>query len=105
MSEIAARNVLLLVGMGALVLTAAILPAISTEALAKAHAVTTTSTHHYSVRDWKRRHRVHKVSRRLVRPRSYAPVYVPRSYPWPPINYETELLLDCLMTQPFVICP
>ena len=105
MRKIAARNLLLLIGMSAFVLMAATGPALAKEASARARGEITTSAHYHYARDWKRHHRTYKVSRRRVRPRGCARVYVPGSYPTPPLSYENELLIDCLMTQPFVICP
>jgi hypothetical protein len=103
MRKITVRNVLLSIGMSAIVLVAATLPALAKKAPARALAETTKSAHFYSARDWKRRHRASAASRRLVKPRGYARVYSRGSYP--PASYETDLLLDCLMSQPFVICP
>jgi hypothetical protein len=104
MRQIAARNLLPLIGMSALALMAATEPALAKKASARAHGEITTSAHYHYARDWKRHHRTYKVSRRRVRPRAYARIYVPGGYATPPFSYETELL-DCLMTQPFVICP
>ena len=100
MRTITVRNVLLLIAMSALVLMAATRPALAKEASARSRAEIAKSGHHYYAR-----HKAHKASRRLVRQRGHARVYITRSYPRPPMSYETELLLDCLMTQPFVICP
>jgi hypothetical protein len=105
MRKITVRNVLLSIGMSAFVLVAATLPALAMKAPARALAETTKSAHFYSARDWKRRHRASAASRRLVKPRGYARVYNRGSYPRPPDSYETDLLLDCLMSEPFVICP
>ena len=104
MRKIAAPSLLLLIGMSAFVLTAATGPALAKKASAKARGEITTPAHYHYARDWKRHHRTYKVSRRHVRPRGYARAYVPSGYQRPPFSYETELL-DCLMTQPFVICP
>jgi hypothetical protein len=104
MRNIATRNVLLLIGMSAFVLMAATGLALVKEASARARVEITKSGRYYA-RDWKRPHRAYRVSRRLGWPRGHARVYIPGSYPRPPISYESELLLDCLMTQPFVICP
>ncbi len=105
MRKVTARNVLLSIGMSALVLVAATRPALAKEAPARAHAETTKSARFYYARDWRRRHRASTASRLLVKPRGYARVYNRGSYPRPPASYETDLLLDCLMSQPFVICP
>jgi hypothetical protein len=103
MRKIATSILLLLVGMSALLLMAATRPALTKEASARARGEITMSARYHSARDWKRHHRSYKVSRRRVRPRGYARVYGPGGYATPPFGYETELL-DCLMTQPFVIC-
>jgi hypothetical protein len=105
MRNIATRNVLLLIGTSAFVLMAATGLALVKEASARARVEITKSGRYYYARDWKRPHRAYRVSRRLGWPRGHARVYIPGSYPRPPISYESELLLDCLMTQPFVICP
>src|SRR5262245_60930796 len=102
MRKIAARTLLLLIGTSALALMAAVGPAYAKKGSSRAHGEITQSAHYSYARDWKRRHKAYRISRRRVRPQGYARVYIPRSYPWPPINYESELLLDCLMTQPFV---
>lgn len=105
MRKIATRNVLLLIGMSAFVLMAATSPALAEEASARARAEIAKSARSYNARDWKRSHRAYRVSRRLARPRGHAGVYLARGYPRPLIGYDGDLLLDCLMTQPFVICP
>src|SRR5215475_7358363 len=98
MRNATARNVLLLIGIAALVLVTATEPTLAKKARGSAYAETTKSAHYYSARDWKRRHRVYTVTRQTIRPYSYAGVYNRR-------RYETELLLECLTNQPFVICP
>jgi hypothetical protein len=99
MRKATARNVLLLIGIAALVLVAATGPTLAKKARPSAYAETTKSAHYYSARDWKRRHRVYAASRQtIIRPYTYAGAYNRR-------RYETELLLECLMNQPFVICP
>ncbi len=69
---------------------------------AKTYAKTTRAAQVYSARDWKRGHKVSRVSRRRVRPPGYAGVHYRGSRS---NGYETDLLLDCLFAQPFVICP
>ena len=102
MSEIGARHVLSFVWIGAVALLAAASPpAIGKQASAKAQAGIAKSAHYSYAGHWKRRHRAHKVLPRFVQPGGYTRVYVPRSYR----SYETELLIDCLMSQPFVTCP
>jgi|SRR6516165_9978004 hypothetical protein len=91
-------NVLLRIGITALLSVAATGPTLAKKARASAYAETTKSAHYYSARDWKRRHKAHTASRQRIRPYSYAGVYNRR-------DYETELLLECLTNQPFVICP
>jgi hypothetical protein len=91
-------NVLLRIGIAALVLVAATGPTLAKKARASAYANTTKSAHYHSARDWKRRHRVYAASRPTIRPYGYAGAYNRR-------RYETELLLECLTNQPFVICP
>jgi hypothetical protein len=104
MRKVAARNVLLLIGIAALVLMAPTGPALAKKGRASTYAETAKSAHHYSARDWKRRHRAYSASRRLVRLHGYARVYYHRPiYPWD--SYETDLLFDCLLNQPFVVCP
>jgi len=98
MRNATARNVLLLIGIATLVLVTATEPTLAKKARGSAYAETTKSAHYYSARDWKRRHRVYTVTRQTIRPYSYAGVYNRR-------RYETELLLECLTNQPFVICP
>ena len=99
MRKATARNVLLLIGIAALVLVAATGLTLAKKARPSAYAETTKSAHYYSARDWKRRHRVYAASRQtIIRPYTYAGAYNRR-------RYETELLLECLMNQPFVICP
>lgn len=105
MHKVTSHSVLLLIGMSALVLVAATRPALAKQGLARAHAETSKSAHVYSARDWKRRHRAHKASRQRIRPHGYAGVYNQGGYPRLPSNYETDLLTDCLMMQPFVTCP
>ena len=103
MRIVPARNVLPLIGIAALVLVAATGPTLAKKARASAYAETTKSAHYYSARDWRRRHRIYAASRPLVRPHGYAPVYYYRRvYPWD--SYETDLLFDCLLNQPFVTC-
>ena len=105
MRKVTMRNVLLLIGMCALVLVAASSPAAAKQAAAKTHAETARSAHFYPARDWKRRHKASRVSRRRVRPPGYAGTYYRGGRPRLPNGYETDLLLDCLFAQPFVICP
>jgi len=92
MRKTTARNVLLLTGIATLVLVAATGLTLAKKARASA------SAHYYSARDWKRSHKAHAASRQRIRPYSYAGAYNRR-------DYETELLLECLENQPFVICP
>src|SRR5215470_9138426 len=93
MRNATARNVLLLIGIAALVLVTATEPTLAKKARGSAYAETTKSAHYYSARDWKRRHRVYTVTRQTIRPYSYAGVYNRR-------RYETELLLECLTNSP-----
>jgi hypothetical protein len=102
MRNIKARTVLLSVGMSTLVLAAAIGSALAKQAHTRAHAEITKSTH--CARHWKR-HRIYAASRERVTSPRYARVYYRRVYPRPWASYETDLLFDCLMSQPFVICP
>src|SRR5262249_26814377 len=95
MRNATARNVLLLIGIAALVLVTATEPTLAKKARGSAYAELPSP---HSARDWKRRHRVYTVTRQTIRPYSYAGVYNRR-------RYETELLLECLTNQPFVICP
>jgi hypothetical protein len=104
MRKVTAHNVLLHIGMSALVLVAATGPTLAKEPHARAHAQTTKSAHYYA-RDWKRHHRIYAASRQLGKPRAHARVYNRGSHPRPLTSYETDLLLDCLLSQPFVICP
>ncbi len=104
MRKVAPRNMLLFVGMSVLIMVAAT-PLAAKQAPAKTHAETTRFVHSYSARDWKRRHKASRVSRRRVRPPGYAGAYYRGGRPRLPNGYETDLLLDCLFTQPFVICP
>jgi hypothetical protein len=104
MRIVPARNMLPLIGIAALVLVAAPGPTLAKKARASASAEATESAHYYSARDWKRRHRAYAASRQLFRSRGYAWVYYHRPiYPWD--SYETDLLFDCLLNQPFVVCP
>jgi hypothetical protein len=98
MRKATACNVLLFTGIAALVLVAATGPTLAKKVRASAYAETTKSAHYHSARDWRRRHRVYAASRLRIRPYSYAGAYNRR-------DYETELLLECLTNQPFVICP
>ena len=104
MRKITMRNALFLVGMSVLILVAATPLAAAKQAPAKTHAET-RSAHFYSARDWKRRHKASRVSRRRIGPPGGAGVYYRGGRPRPPNGYEADLLLDCLFTQPFVICP
>jgi hypothetical protein len=104
MRIVPALNVLPLIGIAALVLVAATGPTLAKKARASAYAETARSAHYYSARDWKRHRRAYAASHRLVRPHGYARVYYHRRiYPWD--SYETDLLFDCLLNQPFVVCP
>jgi hypothetical protein len=105
MRKVTARSVLLSIGVSALVLVAASPPSLAKGAPARAHTETSKSAHFYYARDWKRRHRAFRASRRLIRPYGYARVYGRGSFPRPSTSYETDLLFDCLLSQPFVICP
>jgi len=97
-------NLLLIIGIAALALVAATGPTLAKKASASAYAETTKSVRYYSGRDWKRRHRAYAASRWPSRPHGYARVYYHRPiYPWD--SYETDLLFDCLLNQPFVACP
>ena len=102
------RKVILLLGVSALVLAAVTWPAAAKQATlarcAMANSEVTRPAHVSYARHWKRRHKASMASRRLVRPPGYAGVYY-RSHPRLPTSYETDLLLDCLLSQPFVICP
>jgi len=98
MGRIGALIMLLLIGTNALALMAAIGPALAKEVSPRARAESAKSGQHHHARDWKRRNKAYKLSRRLVRPRGYVRVYITRSY-------ENDLLIDCLLTQPFVTCP
>jgi hypothetical protein len=93
----------LVVGASALALVATNAPApaknATVAAYAKAQAETTQPAHLYSAKHWKRDRRAARVSRRLARPHGYAVYRSARR------SYETDLLLDCLLSQPFVICP
>jgi hypothetical protein len=101
MRKVTARSVLLSIGVSALVLVAA-----SPPSLPRVHPQgRIKSAHFYYARDWKRRHRAFRASRRLIRPYGYARVYGRGSFPRPSTSYETDLLFDCLLSQPFVICP
>jgi len=104
MRNVAPRNMLLLVGMSALIVAVAT-PLAAKQASAKTHAETTRLVHSYAARDWKRRHKTLRVSRRRVRPPGSAGVYYRGRGPRLSNGYETDLLLDCLFAQPFVICP
>jgi hypothetical protein len=104
MRKVTAHNVLLPIVMSALVLVAATGPTLAKEPRASAHAETTKSAH-FHARDWKRHHRIYAASHHLGKPRAHVRVYNRGSYPRPLISYETDLLLDCLLSQPFVICP
>jgi hypothetical protein len=94
----------LVVGMSALALVATTLPALAKHmtvaAYARAQAETTQPARLYHAKHWKRGHRAARVSRRPTRPYGYA-VYRGGARR----SYETGLLLDCLLSQPFVICP
>ncbi len=98
MRKVAPHNIVLVVGMSVLILAAATPITAAKQAPANTHVETNRSTHFHSARDWKRRHKASRVSRRRVRPPGYAGI----DYRG---GYETDLLLDCLFTQPFVICP
>jgi hypothetical protein len=104
MRKITMRNVLLFIGMSALVLVAATGPTLAKEPRARAHAETTKSAHVHA-RDWKRHHRIHAASRQPGKPQAHARVYNRGSYSRALTSYEADLLIDCLLDQPFVICP
>jgi hypothetical protein len=104
MRKVTAHNVLLHIGMSALVLVAATGSMLAKEPRARAHAETTKSAHFYA-RDWKRHHKIYAASRQPGKPRAHARVYNRGSYPRFLRSYEADLLLDCLLNQPFVICP
>src|ERR1044071_9045541 len=96
-----ARHLLLVFGTSALLL-AAISPTFAKRAPAGIHIQSSKSAYH--AREWMRRHRAYTSSHRLVRPHGYAGAYYHRRiYPWD--SYETDLLFDCLLSQPLVICP
>jgi hypothetical protein len=96
-----ARTMLLLAAMGALIATAA--PPTANQATAKTNAETTTLAHASAARHWKRRHKGSRVSRGLMNPPGYAGAYYRGRKRHK--GYETDLLLDCLLSQPFVNCP
>jgi hypothetical protein len=104
MSKVTTRYMLLLIGVSALALATGARPALAKKATvaayARAHLETTQPAHFYYAKHWKRGHRAARVSRRLIRPHGYA-VYRRGGR----LSYETDLLLDCLLSQPFVICP
>ncbi len=99
------RNLILLIGIGVLLLTARSEATLAKRAPASVHAKSLKSAHVHYGRNWKRSHRAYAASRRFVKPRGYARAYYRRVYPRPWDSYETDLLFDCLMSQPFVICP
>jgi len=102
MRKVSARHVLLLIGTSVLVLLAAASPTLAKRAPASVHIQTFKPAYH--ARDWRRRHSAYTASRRLNRPHGYARVYYHRRI-YPSDSYETDLLFDCLLNQPFVICP
>jgi hypothetical protein len=102
MRKVTAHNVLLSIGMSALVFVAATGLTLGKEPRARANAETTKSAH-FHARDWRHRHRTHAASRQFVKQRRY--VYSRSSYARLLRRYENDLLLDCLLDQPFVICP
>ena len=101
MRNVTARTVLLSV-VSTLVLAATIGPVLAEQAHTRAHTEITKSAHY--ARHWQL-HRTYAASRERVRSPRYARVYYRRVYPRPWASYETDLLFDCLMSQPFVICP
>jgi hypothetical protein len=104
MRKVMSRNALLLLGIGALFLMTTA-PALAKHASQRVNAETSKSAYSLSARDWKRRHRSYAASRRFVKPRGYARAYYRRAYSRPWASYEIDLLFDCLLSQPFVICP
>jgi hypothetical protein len=108
MRKVTTRYMLLLIGVSALALATGARPALAKKATVaayvRAQVETTQPAHFYYAKHWKRGHRAARVSRRLIRPHGYA-VYRRSGHPRLPNRYETDLLLDCLFAQPFVICP
>jgi hypothetical protein len=98
------RKVLLLAGMSAVVLAAVTWSAAAKQATLARYAMANSEiarpVHFSYAKHWKRGHRAARVSRRSIRPHGYA-IYRGGAYR----SYETDLLLDCLLSQPFVICP
>ena len=102
MCKVTARYTLLLIGVSVLALATgpALAKKATVAAYVRAHVETTQPAHFYYARHWKRGHRAARVSPRPIRPHGYA-VYRSGARP----SYETDVLLDCLFSQPFVICP
>jgi hypothetical protein len=104
MRKVTTRYMLLLIGVSALAPATVTGPGLAKQAAvaayARAHAETTQPVHFYYAKHWKRRPA--RASRQLNRPH---PVYRRGGRPRLPNSYQTDLLLDCLLSQPFVICP
>ena len=102
MREVTARYMLLLIAVSASAL--ATVPTLAKNATVAVNAMARVETgqpaHLYRAKHWKRGYRAARVSRRPIRPHGYA-VYRRGAHR----SYETDLLLDCLLSQPFVICP
>jgi hypothetical protein len=95
MRKVTTRCVPLVVGVSALALVATTPPALTKQVTvagyARAKAEANQPAHFSYAKHWKRSHRAARVSRRPTGPARR--------------SYETDLLLDCLLSQPFVICP
>jgi hypothetical protein len=108
MRKVARRDALIMFGLGILILSASTPLALAQQATiaryAKESSEVNRSAHVHSARHWKRRPKGTRISRRRVMPPGQAGVYY-RSLPRLSSSYEADLLLDCLMSQPFVICP
>ena len=104
MRKVTTRNILLLLIATAALVLMATAPGLAKQRLARSH-VETSKSHVHHARHWQQRRRTYAASRRFVKPRSYASGYHRRAYARPWDSYETDLLFDCLLSQPFVICP
>ena len=108
MRRVTRRNALVMFGVGVLILSAPTLSALAKQATiaryAKGSSEVAQPARFYQARHWKRRSKASRISRRRVTPPGQAGIHY-RSLLRSQSSYEADLLLDCLLSQPFVICP
>jgi hypothetical protein len=109
MRKLTKRTVLLIIGISAFVLAEPTAPAHAAQAAianrSGAKAKINQPAPVSYARHWRRSQRASAVSLRVVRPRGHISVYKRYRRPSLAASDAADRLLDCLFSQPFVICP